>query len=68
VEKRWHRWRASGSGAAQPHAGSKPRALKDHAEALQSAVEHHPDATLEAWREQRAAQGPRGRPATMWRA
>jgi putative transposase len=68
VEKLWHRWRDSGSGAAPPHAGGKPRALTDHTALRRSAVAPHPDATLEAWRERGAAQGPQVRPATICRA
>ena len=67
VEKLWHRWRDSGSCAAKPHAGGKPRALKDHAEVLRREVAQHPDATLAELRERVAAQGPPVSPATICR-
>ena len=67
VEKLWHRWRDSGSCAAKPHAGGKPRALKGHAELLRSEVAQQPDATLAELRERVAAKGPQVSPATLCR-
>src|SRR5215813_3980144 len=66
VEKLWRRFRRSGSGAAQPHAGGKRRALKDHTDFLRRAVETQPEATLEELRERIAAvQGLHVSAATM---
>lgn len=68
VEKLWRRVRRSGSGAAKPHAGGKPRALKDHSEARRREVAKQPDATLEELRDRvRAAHGPSVSPATICR-
>ena len=69
VEKRWQRFRRRGRRAAQPHAGGKRRALKDHTALLRREVETQPDAPLEAVRERMAAaQGPRVSSATICRA
>ena len=69
VAKLWHRWRRSGSGAANPYAGGTSRRLKDHTETLRQEVAQQPDATLEEWRDRViAAQGPRVSPATSCRA
>jgi transposase len=46
VEKLWHRWRNTGSFAANPHAGGQKRSLRDHSETLRQAVASQPDATL----------------------
>jgi transposase len=68
VAKLWQRWRHSGSGAAKPHAGGKPRRLTDHTETLRHEVAQHPDATLEELRDRVvAAQGPQVSPATICR-
>jgi transposase len=69
VEKLWHRWRRSGSSAANPHAGGRQSALKGHLDRLQSEVAEHPDATLAALRDRLvAAQGPQVSTATICRA
>lgn len=69
VEKRWQRFRRSGRRAAQPHAGGKRRARKDHPALLRREVETQPAAPLEALRERMAAaQGPRVSSATSCRA
>src|SRR5215510_11036919 len=47
VEKLWQRFRRSGSSAAKPHAGEKPRALKEHTALRRHEVAQQPDATLE---------------------
>jgi transposase len=67
VETLWRRFRRSGSRTTKPHAGGKPRALKDHLELLRHEVADQPDATLEAWRDRVAAKGPRVSPATICR-
>src|SRR2546426_11449925 len=62
VETLWRRLRRSGSGAAKPHAGGKPRALADHPDLLRRERAPQADATLEAWRGGGAAtEGPGGR-------
>ena len=69
AEKRWQRFRRSGSRAAQPHAGGRQRALTDHTTLLRREVEPQPDATLEELRERiAAAQGPQVSTATICRA
>jgi len=68
VEKLWRRFRRSGSCAAKPHAGGKPRSLKDHLEVLRREVAKQPEATLEELRDRvAAAQGPHVSPATICR-
>jgi transposase len=68
VEKRWQRFRRRGRRAAQPHAGGKRRARKDHPALLRREVETQPAAPLEALRERMAAaQGPRVSSATICR-
>ena len=47
VEKLWRRWRQTGRGAALPHAGGRPRALKGDAARIRAAIVEQPDATLE---------------------
>jgi len=45
VEKRWQRWRPSGSSAVKPHAGGRQSPLTDHLELLRTEVAKQPDAT-----------------------
>jgi transposase len=69
VEKRWQRWRRSGSSAAKPHAGGRPGSLTDHFETLRTEVARPPDATLAELRDRIvAAHGPRVSTATICRA
>lgn len=68
VEKLWHRWRQSGTCAAQPNAGGQRRQLTDHSEFLRREVDQQPDATLAELRDRVvAAKGPRVSPATICR-
>jgi transposase len=57
LEKWWARWRHTGSCAARPHAGGRPRALADSEAALRAEVAHRPDATLAELCERVAATG-----------
>jgi transposase len=47
VEKLWRRWRQTGSGAALPRGGGRPRALKEEAAGIRAAIAKQPDATLD---------------------
>jgi transposase len=68
VEKLWHQWQTTGSGAAKPHAGGQKRRLRDHAEILRSALAKQPDATLEELSDQiLEAKGPQVSLATICR-
>jgi transposase len=57
VEKLWRRWRRTGSGEALPHAGGRPRALKDEAARIRAEMAQQPDATLEELCERVAQAG-----------
>lgn len=47
LEKLWHRFRATGSYEALPHAGGRQRALKENEALIRQAVAEQPDLTLE---------------------
>lgn len=69
IEKLLQRWRATGSGAALPHAGGRVRILKDHAATLQQLVAAQPDLTLEELQTRlRAETQLVASPATLTRA
>ena len=46
VVKLWRRWRETGSAAALPHAGGRPRSLHAAEAAIRRALERQPDLTL----------------------
>ena len=46
VEKLWHRFLATGSLEAKPHAGGRKRVLKEHEVLIRAEVEAQPDITL----------------------
>ena len=68
VEKLLRRWRTTHSSAALPHAGGRPRTLKDHRAVLQDLVAAQPDVALHELQAQVAAQTHvQASPATLCR-
>jgi transposase len=68
LEKLLRRWRTTQSSAALPHAGGRPRTLKDHGTVLQDLVAAQPDVALHELQVQVAAQtSVQASPATFCR-
>src|SRR5919198_891746 len=57
VVKLWRRWRETGSAAALPRAGGRPRSLQAAEAAIRRALERQPDLTLAELCEEVGARG-----------
>jgi transposase len=64
----WRRWRDTGSAAAQPHSGGRPRTLAPDTARIRAEVKRQPDATLaELCERVHQAGGPASSPSMMCR-
>src|SRR5919201_6417988 len=66
VEQLWRRWRTTGSCAARPHGGGRPRSLRSAEAFIRAELAHYPAMTLAALCERVAHAGhPQVSPKTM---
>lgn len=65
VEKLWHRFLATGSLEAKPHAGGRERVLKEYEGLIRAEVEAQPDITLAELTEKVAAASGKPRVGVM---